>query len=156
MTDSTLTTKRDLFVSAYLGEAHGNATEAARMAGYKKPGQEGSRLLKNAEIAARISQHTAEAGATRDQVLNELASVALAPWTEFVEVLSRDKTGKPLKVKMDLTNKVKALELLGKYHGLFVERQEVNVNIREHRVFGVAGPELEAVFRPAQPRELTA
>ena len=156
MTESTLTTKQEAFVLAYIGPAKGNASEAARIAGYKSPGTEGHRLLKNAEISARVSQHTEKAGATADQVLNELAAVALAPWTEFVEVLSRDKQGRPQKVKMDLSNKVKALELLGKYHSLFVERQEVNVNIREHRVGGVSDAEFAAMLKPAAPQELSA
>jgi len=156
MAATTLTTKQDLFVSAYLGDAHGNATEAARMAGYKNPGQQGHALLKKHEISARVSKHVKQAGASADEVLNELADVAMAPWTEFVEVLSSDReTGRPIKVKMDLTNKVKALELLGKYHALFVEKQQIDVNIREHRVVGVAQVELEAMFRPAPPRELT-
>lgn len=125
------------------------------MAGYKNPEPSGKDNLRNPTLSARISQHTAKAGATADQVLNELASVALAPWTEFVEVLSRDREGRPQKVKMDLSNKVKALELLGKYHSLFVERQEVNVNVREHRVVGIPDGELADVFRPAM-RELPA
>jgi len=123
MTESTLTTKQEAFVAAYLGAAHGNATEAARMAGYQKPGQQGHRLLKNVQIAARVQEQVKRAAASADDVLAELADIALAPWTEFIEVLSRDReTGRPTKVKMDLTNKVKALELLGKYHSLFVER----------------------------------
>ena len=156
MTESTLTTKQEAFVAAYLGAAHGNATEAARMAGYKTPGQEGHRLLKNAEISARVQEQVKRAAASADDVLAELADIALAPWTEFVEVLSRDREGRPQKIKMDLTNKVKALELLGKYHSLFVERQEVNVNIREHRVVGVSDAEFAAMLKPAPPQELTA
>lgn len=156
MAESKLTTKQEAFVAAYLGAAHGNATEAARMAGYKTPMQEGSRLLRNAVISARVQEQVKRAAASADDVLAELADIALAPWTEFVEVLSRDKTGKPQKVKMDLTNKVKALELLGKYHALFVEKQQVDINIREHRVLGVAQVELDAMFTPAKPKELTA
>lgn len=156
MPESTLTTKQELFVAAYLGAAHGNATEAARMAGYKNPDPSAKDNLRNPTIVARIAGHVKAAVCSGDDVLRELADVAFADWHEFVEVLSRDReTGRPLKVKMDLTNKVKALELLGKYHGLFVDRQQVDINIREHRVVGVAGPELEAVFRPA-PKALTA
>lgn len=49
-----LTPKRAAFVAAYLGEANRDATEAARIAGYAEPGQEGHRLLKIAEIKAAI------------------------------------------------------------------------------------------------------
>lgn len=155
MTDSTLTTKQELFVAAYLGAAHGNATEAARMAGYKTPRQEGARLLTNAVISARVSQHIAALNISADAVLQELASVAFAPWHDFVEVVARAKDGEVTKVRSDIGSKVKALELLGKYHALFVEKQQIDINIREHRVVGVAQIELDAMFQPAN-RELTA
>lgn len=156
MAESKLSTKQELFVAAYLGDAHGNATEAARMAGYKSPNVQGPRLLGNVGIAARISEHVAAKVATADDVLRELADVAFAPWTEFVEVIARDKAGKPVKVRMDLSNKVKALELLGKHHSLFVERQQIDVNVREHRVLGVPQGELDAMFAPAPNQELPA
>lgn len=46
--------KRQKFIAAYLGPARLNATEAARIAGYKTPRQEGSRLLSNADIQGEI------------------------------------------------------------------------------------------------------
>ncbi len=150
-----LTTKQELFISAYLGPANGNATEAARQAGYKKPHPEGSRLLRNATVAARVKERVTKYAGTADEVLAELSRVGFAPMDEFVEVQSRDKSGKPLKVKMDLSNKVKAPELLGKYHQVFIERQQVDINIREHRVIGVAQMNLDAMFEPAH-RELEA
>jgi phage terminase small subunit len=155
MADSTLTTKQQEFIAAYLGEAHGNATEAARMAGYTHPKQQGSRLLSNVDIASRIGQHIEKKFATADDVLRELADVAFADWRDFVEVLAYDREGRPIKVKMDLTNKVKALELLGKHHQLFADRIDLNVTVREHRVIGIPQNEIEAIFRPAPPRELT-
>lgn len=47
-------------MAAYLGEANRNATEAARMAGYKHPGQQGHALLKKLEIQAAITNYLAE------------------------------------------------------------------------------------------------
>jgi phage terminase small subunit len=52
--------KQAVFVAAYLGEANRNASEAARIAGYAKPGQQSHRLLKNVEIQAAIEEKTAE------------------------------------------------------------------------------------------------
>ena len=135
-----------MFVSAYLGDAHGNATEAARIAGYKQPQSQGPRLLKKVAIASRVSQHVAEKFANADAVLAELTDVALAEWRDFIEVLAYDKKGNPVKVRMDLSNKVKALELLGKHHQLFTDKQTVDVNIREHRV-GMPQSTLDAMFR---------
>ena len=65
------------FVAAYLGEADGNASEAARIAGYKKPGQTGHRLLKHAKISPIIERN-------RSVVL----SSAILSRTEVLEVLS--------------------------------------------------------------------
>ena len=145
-----LTYKQERFVSAYLGEAHGNATEAARIAGYSKPRQEGSRLLSNAVISARVKQKVEEFNISADRVLQELADVGLSEWRNHIEVQGFDHDGKPVKVKMDLTNKVKALELLGKYHQLFTEKQVVDVTMRDHRVIGVPQGTLDAMFAPAK------
>lgn len=155
MSESTLTTKQELFVAAYLGAAHGNATEAARMAGYKNPNVQGPRLLANVGIASRVSKHVEERFASADDVLREIADVAFADWREFVTIRTNPKTGAQIDVKLDMTAKVKCLEMLAKYHGLQTERAQLDINIREHRVVGVAQIELDAMFQPAN-RELTA
>ena len=152
MAERELTLKQQKFIAAYLGEANGNATEAARMAGYKSPHPEGCRLLHNATIASRVAEQVAKYTATADDVLNELRDVAMADWRDYVEVLSWDREGKPLKVRMDLTNKVKALELLGKYHQVFIERQQVDVNIRDHRV-SLPTSTIERMFQPSETND---
>lgn len=123
-----LTTKQELFIAAYLGEAHGNATEAARIAGYAKPEASGKENLRKPPIAARVKAKVDKAHASADQVLEKLSEIAFAPSFEYVEILSRDKSGKPIKVKMDLGNQVKSLELLGKYHQLFVDKQQIELD----------------------------
>lgn len=64
MEEGKLPLKQELFVAAYVGEAHGNATESARLAGYKLPRTQGSRLLTNVDIAARIDSYRAEVKAS--------------------------------------------------------------------------------------------
>ena len=54
-----LTPKREAFAKNFI-ENGGNATDAARKAGYKKPEQEGCRLLKNADVSAYIADKQAE------------------------------------------------------------------------------------------------
>lgn len=53
-TERQLTAKQLAFVAAYVGAARGNASEAARIAGYVHPGQQGFRLLKNVQIDSAI------------------------------------------------------------------------------------------------------
>lgn len=147
-----LSTKQELWVAAYLGDAKGNATEAARMAGYKLPEASGKDNLRNPTIYARVKEYVDEKfDVSADTVLTKLAEIAFAPSFEFVEVIGRDKSGKPVKAKMDLSNQVKALELLGKYLQLFTEKQEVNINVREH-YRGVPQSTLERILTPADKR----
>ena len=143
-----LTKKQSDFIAAYLGEARGNATQAARIAGYAKPAEQGYENLRKPHIASRVKQHVAEKFATADAVLAELADVAMSDWRDFIEVIARDKTGKPVKVRMDLSNKVKALELLGKHHQLFTEKQEIDINVREHRR-AVPQSTIDSILKPS-------
>jgi phage terminase small subunit len=59
-TTGGLTGKRAAFVAYYCGQAKQNATEAARLAGFKQPGSYGHDLLKIPEIAAAIEAFRAE------------------------------------------------------------------------------------------------
>lgn len=54
-----LTPKREAFAKNFI-ENGGNATDAARKAGYKKPEAEGYRLLKNADVSAYIAEKQAK------------------------------------------------------------------------------------------------
>ena len=97
----SLTNKRIAFVEHYL--VCWNASEAARRASYAHPGTEGHRLLQNAEIQAYIKARLAESAMCADEVLSRL--------TEIGRSETRDS--------------LKALELMGKHHRLFVDVQEV-------------------------------
>lgn len=110
MAGRELNHKQQLFVEAYLGKANGNATEAARIAGYKQPHSQGPRLLENVEICSRVNQRVSDAGMTANEVLTELAAVGRIAYNDDPKAVQ---------------NKVRALELLGKHHKLFTEKQEV-------------------------------
>lgn len=114
--------KRQAFVEAYVGPALGNATEAARRAGYAKPKQEGHRLLTFADVAEAVDERLGAAldcmGA--DEVLREITGVARADWRDFLSV-RHDKTGEVIDARFQLKDKLKALELLGRHHKLFTD-----------------------------------
>lgn len=55
-----LSPKQQVFVSAYIGEANRNATEAARIAGYAHAHVQGPRLLAKVSVQAAIDAHLAE------------------------------------------------------------------------------------------------
>jgi phage terminase small subunit len=137
--EPTLKAKREAFVLAYIGEARFNASEAARIAGYavESAGVEGCRLLKNARVRARIDEHLEAMALGAKEVLAELTDVATAEWRDFVEVLLRDDDGKPIKTRMDLSAKIKSLELLGKHHQLFSDNLNINGGIEIHEFVGI-------------------
>ena len=136
------TPKQRRFVQEYLVDL--NATAAAKRAGYseKTAYSMGQRLLKNVEIQAAIQKRRGELQdkleITQERVIAELAKVAFANGTMYAKVtggnvvlietdrLTEDqraavsgiKEGK-FGIEVSTYDKVKALELLGKYLGAF-------------------------------------
>lgn len=110
--EKKLTPKQELFIEAYLGKANGNATEAARLAGYK--GNDvtlatvGTENLRKPQIAQAIKERLAEKKdvMSADEVLETLTKIA------------RNQNG------WQVAGQMKALELLGKHHKLFTDKVE--------------------------------
>ena len=121
ITTPELTDKQARFCEEYLIDL--NATQAAIRAGYseKTANEQGARLLANVSVQEKIAELKAERSKrteiTQDSVIQELAAVARA---EVKGVRAVDK--------------LKALELLGKHLGMFVERYEVNAAEIEKRI----------------------
>lgn len=121
ITTQELTDKQARFCEEYLIDL--NATQAAIRAGYseKTANEQGARLLANVSVQEKIAELKAERSKrteiTQDSVIQELAAVARA---EVKGVRAVDK--------------LKALELLGKHLGMFVERYEVNAAEIEKRI----------------------
>lgn len=139
-----LTDKQQLFVQHYLSCLNG--AEAARRAGYAASGarQEAYRLLTNADIRALIDARMAELVMPADEVLFRLSEQASGSMADFMSLKGRG-VGLDLKkaaladklhlvkkysktkqgVSVELYDAHAAQALLGKYHGLFVDRQEI-------------------------------
>ena len=122
-----LTPKQRRFVEAYTG----NATEAARVAGYAGDdatlGTCGHRLLKNAEISAAIR------GRQADEIQGIVATRAerQAFWT-----------GLQRNTAIDLQHRLRASELLGKSEADFTERVEHSGHVSlEQLVIGSLEPQ---------------
>lgn len=125
-----LTNKQRAFIDAYCSVSNFNATDAARQAGYKHPEVQGSQNLEklSTEIAQRL------------QELKEKSGASIMAQQEVAERLSRFADGS-LMVKQLANNsklveapvapkdQLKALELLGKSYGMFVDKKEVNGNL---------------------------
>ena len=121
ITTQELTDRQARFCEEYLIDL--NATQAAIRTGYseKTANEQGARLLANVSVQEKIAELKAERSKrteiTQDSVIQELAAVARA---EVKGVRAVDK--------------LKALELLGKHLGMFVERYEVNAAEIEKRI----------------------
>lgn len=145
----SLTGKQRLFVSYYLGESKFNATDAARRAGYSNA-EIGRQLLRNITIRTAIDAKLDSVGLTTDEILARLSEIATADLGEYVTV-NRDDAGneswkidiprakrrkrlgvvRKIKqgehgVEIELYDPLNALEKLGKYRGMWVDRQEVS------------------------------
>ncbi len=127
--EQPLTPKQRKFVDAYVGLARFNASEAVRLAGYttKNANDLGYQLRNTPHVRARIDEILEANTITTTELLRELSDVGMRGIDEFVEIARYDKDGNPVAARMDLGAKMKALELLGKSRGLFVDRQDVTV-----------------------------
>ena len=134
-----LTYKQRAFVEHYLGEARWNASEAARRAGYKHPGQQGHRLLKNVEVKRHIVDQLHAMGATTEALMARWLQRIEADISPFVDGNGLDvedlkEAGfgfliKGVRKTKDVTNielrdPDKAEEMLAKHLGMFVEKRE--------------------------------
>lgn len=155
-----LTSKQELFVEEYLIDL--NATQAAIRAGYspKTANEQGSRMLANVSIRARIDIEMAErskrTGINADRVLQELGRLGFINAcdvidTDTVTVKSdavRDDTAAIASVKMKIVptrygdiiereiklhDKNKSLEMIGKHLGLLSD----NINLSGNMSFDI-------------------
>lgn len=151
---SRLTEKQKRFADEYLIDL--NATQAAIRAGYspKSAEQQGSALLRNPKVRAYIDERMAElsrrTGVTQERIIRELARIAFLDPTKLVNMdtveLLDDATeddraaitavkiktiptqeGTGVEREIRFADKIKALELLGKRFGMWIDKQQVDV-----------------------------
>jgi phage terminase small subunit len=136
MKEEQLTQKQRLFVESFIGDAAGNGRVAARMAGYSGDdnalSQRAFELVRNPKIAELIGVRVEAAVMRANEVLSELSAIAKADWQDFLEI-RRDKDGDVIDATLKLSDKIKSLELLGKYHKLFSEKIDLNVQVSNWR-----------------------
>lgn len=151
-----LSDQHKIFAAQYIA-CDFNATKAAEAAGYSKKTarSQGQRLLTNVdiqkEIARRVGKAMKKVDRKAEEILDELTKIGFSNITDFIEwngktgtmnfkssdMIDKDKlpaiasvmeTKEGLRIK--LHDKVGALQLLGKHHGIFVEKN-VTMNFEE-------------------------
>lgn len=149
-----LTPKQQRFADEWLIDMNGTA--AAIRAGYSVKSAEvtASKLLRNPKVRAYIDQRMAElsrrTGVTQERIIRELARIAFVNPPDVVDMdearimatATEDDTAAIASVKVKripgeagegvereirFADKIKALELLGKRFGMWLDRQQVDV-----------------------------
>ena len=130
-----LNERQKLFVDYYIQT--GNATESAKKAGYSERSAMalGCELLRNAKIqvaiATRLEQLESERIAKDKEVLEYITAVMRGETTE--EVVVNVGTGKgftkaeKVRAQVSAKERLKAAEMLAKVKGMFITRQEVDL-----------------------------
>ena len=126
-----LTNRQKAFADYYI--ELGNATEAARRAGYKgkNVNKIASENLAKLDIKQYIDERMAliesERIAKAEEVLQYLTRVLRGEETEQVVVIESTEA-RLIDKELSAKDKLKAAELLGKRYRLFVDKVEANVN----------------------------
>lgn len=141
----SLNIKQRAFTEFYL--TAWNATEAARLAGYKHPHVQGARLLSDIRIRAVIDERLQQLAMGADEVLARLSQQASASMEDFIDLSwgtpridlqKAEKAGKLhllKKVSYDKEGRLSGIELhdsqaalvqIGRYHKLFTDRVVVD------------------------------
>lgn len=125
-----LTNKQRAFIDAYCGASKFNATDAARRAGYKHPHVQGAQNLSklSAQIAERMEKLKEKSGSSimsQQEVAQRLSSFA----DGSIKVQQLANNGKLVDAPVSPKDQLKALELLGKSYGMFVDKKEINGNL---------------------------
>ena len=104
--------RQEAFVTAYIAQGCQNALKATRAAGYAESGaaRRSNLLMKHPVIKARI-----------DKLKKKAEDKAILSANETLAKLTLEATN----MESPPFARIKALELLAKYHGLLIERQEV-------------------------------
>lgn len=115
-----LTPRQRAFVAAY----DGNATAAARAAGYAHPRVDGCRLMKKPEIREAIDLRDEEAALLRAKRRADALDAEEAP-----HILTREERKQQLsKIALDphekTCDRLRAIELLGRSEGDYLDRLE--------------------------------
>jgi hypothetical protein len=135
-----LTYKQFAFAEAYIGAAHGNGVAAARLAGYSGSpnalAQQAYRLLAHRKVRSHIRARVEQIVGDTTTILQQLWEVASAPTTHFIVVTREEQSDehgnsiRPVQIRQDYSAKVRALELLMRFHGMLHDKPPAEVTVK--------------------------
>lgn len=121
-----LTEKQKRFIDYYVET--GNATEAARRAGYKQAHVQGAQNLSKLRsfIDEKISCKDSERIAKQDEILEFLTSVMRGQVKEEFPIGLGMGEQELVKKELDGKDRIKAAELLGKRYAMWTDKQQID------------------------------
>ena len=115
-----LSLKQKRFVSAYVGEAKGNATQAAKLAGYS--GNSDTLRMTGSKTVAKAYIQAAIRKIVENDPLVKNRAQRRQWWSEVIDAKEND-----------LSHRLRASELLAKASGDFIQRVELETSEDRHR-----------------------
>ena len=112
-------------------------------------------LLKLPKIQVYYNECLEQMACSPHEVLAEIGEIARAPWKEFVEVVYDDE-GNVIPAQLKLNEKLKALELAGKYHRMFVDKVETETSLSESDIDRLGQSIMNACLEAARRRQQAA
>jgi hypothetical protein len=177
---AALSYKQQQFVNAYLGAANGNATEAARLAGYKGSdnvlGVTGHENLRKPKIRAAIDARMDAMAMSANEVLFRVSEQARADIADFgqgigdrflLDLGKAQRRGKTRLVKklgynpngdptLELYSSQAALKILAQYHGLLSNSRDDELDALLERLVAAAAEKRQAATEGPPPGESSA
>lgn len=130
---SRLTEKQKRFADVYVET--GNATEAARRAGYRGKNlnriasENLSKLVIREYIDRLIAEKDAKRIAKQDEILEFLTKVLRGEETEQIPLGLGMGEQRLAEKELDAKDRIKAAELLGKRFGMWIDKQQLEANV---------------------------
>lgn len=123
--------KHEMFAQHYV--VSNSQVESAKKAGYKGNGisVQASRLIKNPKISARINY-------LRKQALDAVMDEQVDVMRELVDILQTETSN---------NTRLKALEMVAKIQGLFIERREVKSEVNVNDMSNISDDELDKMLK---------
>jgi phage terminase small subunit len=147
-----LNNRQKLFVTYYIETRNG--TKSAKLAGYEGDDNSlkvtASRLLTNANVQSALDSYFQSRILSANGVLSELSSMAFAPLADMEA--RQGENGQLIPAVLRPADKIKSLELVGKFHRLFADRTESELTLTDADADRIGQSVVNSLLEAAQRR----
>lgn len=121
--------KQQRFVDEYI--ISGNATQSAIKAGYSKKyaNTNANKLLQNTTIKSAIDKRNAEIQSEKTMDMKEVMERLTAIGRGETSEQQLSNKGEVVEVETKTSDRIRAMELIGKRYGAWLDKKEVNGNL---------------------------